>query len=1271
MAVSSASTVPTDSADAAALVEVEAALIARLPADLRGAIFRPTDRLTPAARIAGLRRVVALYEGAWAAGPRTRLAALRDRYAGQRLFILGNGPSLRGIDLDRLAGQPSIGVNGLFLAFPGTTFRPTCYLVEDHLVAEDRAEALNALPAGMTRLFPLNLAYCLDDGPDVVWFDHRPRPGFPDRFDVSLDALARTYAGGTVVFTALQLAAFMGARDIVLLGVDLDYALPADVRRQAGTGRAPGVLDMASDDPNHFHPDYFGKGMRWHDPNPDTMARALSSARDVLAGMGVRLINATPGGRMTLMPRLSLDDLLAGRRAMVVPPPRLLVFDLTPIGGASATGQFKGELMAPWRGGSCLAVTPDARSDRFTVHHPDGRIEADLDPGATLAWVRAFAPQVVYYRPQPRRGHLHPLVLDWLDSDPAALILHVMDDWLAPMRPNEPLAWQVWRQDLDWLAGRAAVRLAISPSMAAHCRDRHGGGAWKVLANGIDPADWPARDRPSGGGCVGGGRPFDLLFAGALAEDMNRAAVRDVAEAVDAINRAAGRLLMRFEVRVLPPWRHAARVLASDLVGVAASVGDDPDPGAYRARLRTADGVLIAYAFDEISRAHTRHSMANKLPEALASGAAVVGYGPADQATLAALAGTDAALLVTERDPDHLRAALIRLVEDADLSARLGAAGRRLALEQYTLAPRRAALADWVRAVAADRAVLSGDHPRLDGARLDEAALLLGLARFQTMAPGMLVDVGAHHGGFLGPFAEAGWSVLAVEPDPANRAALEARHGTTAAVTVAAVALSDAAMADAPLYTAPDSSGVATLAPFLNSHRETARVPVETLTGLLDRHGIAAIDVLKVDAEGWDFRILMGLDWDRWRPRVVMAEFENAKTLPLGVSLGDLVALLEGRGYAVLVSEWHPVVRYGARHDWRRLFPWPPGEDAPLPDPDAWGNLIALRADAPGPDHAALAGMVRAALTLAPRPQPAQDLDAPPEPETGPAPKPETVPGAPRPAPPSRLEKGRRLGGEMADVLGGWRAPAALGLVAAGAAAALLPPPLAAPLAGTVVAGLLAAVAYGSVRARRLDAIDREATKARLDERLRRHVGWLRDDLSALRDDLARDMARLSEDQAEARDGERLAREAADRHVEAALIRHLGRVRDALVESLGRTNDRIGAVEGRLSEAERASRDTAGRLDRAARGLAESLASARADLARENAARDTAWRAAVAGAERAARQGRHGDGAGIARGSGRRAPACGRRSGHLARPAGGRRGHRRAGPSGAVPARPG
>ncbi len=46
-------------------------------------------------------------------------------------------------------------------------------------------------------------------------------------------------------------------------------------------------------------------------------------------------------------------------------------------------------------------------------------------------------------------------------------------------------------------------------------------------------------------------------------------------------------------------------------------------------------------------------------------------------------------------------------------------------------------------------------------------------------------------------------------------------------------------------------------------------------------------------------------------------------------------------GYVVFVSEWHPIIRYGVSHSWRRLDRYPCTQI----NPKGWGNFIAVRAD--------------------------------------------------------------------------------------------------------------------------------------------------------------------------------------------------------------------------------------------------------------------------------------------------------------------------------------
>lgn len=282
-------------------------LIRRLP--LRSAIFLPTERIPPDAALEGLKRVQALYRHDLDKLHRPRLRALREKHRqDDRCFVIGNGPSLNSMDLEKLSGEVTFAVNGFFLKAASLSWHPTYYVVEDHLVAEDRQEEIAAF-SGPTKLFPANLAYCLPQAEDTIFFDHRPRLSFPDGFDFSLQADQVTYTGCTVTFTCLQLAAYLGFSNIYLIGVDANYSIPSDARRSNTDGVA--VLDMNSDDENHFDGNYFGKGYRWHDPQVEKMLLAYEEARKVTSEAGIQVLNAGVGGELEVFPRVDFDSLFA------------------------------------------------------------------------------------------------------------------------------------------------------------------------------------------------------------------------------------------------------------------------------------------------------------------------------------------------------------------------------------------------------------------------------------------------------------------------------------------------------------------------------------------------------------------------------------------------------------------------------------------------------------------------------------------------------------------------------------------------------------------------------------------------------------------------------------------------------------------------------------------------------------------------------------------------------------------------------------------------
>ncbi len=59
---------------------------------------------------------------------------------------------------------------------------------------------------------------------------------------------------------------------------------------------------------------------------------------------------------------------------------------------------------------------------------------------------------------------------------------------------------------------------------------------------------------------------------------------------------------------------------------------------------------------------------------------------------------------------------------------------------------------------------------------------------------------------------------------------------------------------------------------FHYAEHRTIRVRADTLTHLLEEHGIERIDLLSLDVEGAELEVLQGLDFERWRPELILME---------------------------------------------------------------------------------------------------------------------------------------------------------------------------------------------------------------------------------------------------------------------------------------------------------------------------------------------------------------------------------------------------------------
>lgn len=220
---------------------------------------------------------------------------------------------------------------------------------------------------------------------------------------------------------------------------------------------------------------------------------------------------------------------------------------------------------------------------------------------------------------------------------------------------------------------------------------------------------------------------------------------------------------------------------------------------------------------------------------------------------------------------------------------------------------------------------------------IDEAEIIARLADTRPEQNSVLVDVGANYGSVTARFLKIGWSSIAYEPDPANRQEFERRIGPHPRVQLSAAAVSDQPAESLSLYTSPISVGISTLTPFHDSHEPTAEVSVVTLAEDLHSRGVAKVDFLKIDIEGFDYFALKGFDWG-YAPRFVLYEFEDRKTVPLGHTLATSSAFVTDRGYHLVYSVWEPIIEYGTHHRWRGFFSTPPPDIG-----NCWGNVLCFR----------------------------------------------------------------------------------------------------------------------------------------------------------------------------------------------------------------------------------------------------------------------------------------------------------------------------------------
>ena len=240
------------------------------------------------------------------------LAALTDTARGDRAFIVGLGPSLQAPDLERFKDLPSLSCNKCFLAFGETAWRPDIYHVAGiNPALNNRSEILNTdfgprcIPVHTRVVKPVLKAQT-----GALFHDYRgsmQKRRFGEPAYLRKNIAEGLFKGGrTAIIALIQIAYAIGYNEVILIGVDFNYAIPLP---SAGKTNVPPGTVVSNGESQHFHKDYFKSGDRWAIPKLDEQRIAFQYCREAYERTGRRLLNASRNTKLDVIERVDFDSL--------------------------------------------------------------------------------------------------------------------------------------------------------------------------------------------------------------------------------------------------------------------------------------------------------------------------------------------------------------------------------------------------------------------------------------------------------------------------------------------------------------------------------------------------------------------------------------------------------------------------------------------------------------------------------------------------------------------------------------------------------------------------------------------------------------------------------------------------------------------------------------------------------------------------------------------------------------------------------------------------
>ena len=236
-----------------------------------------------------------------------KLREYKNKYEGQRCFVIGNGPSLSVEDLDNLQGEHCFAANHIYKVFSETRWRPEFFFCVDGHVLHDIRNMLENMELENIFVDMEGKKYNIQGKNKKVTYiynycPYSLNPHNRTNIKMSSDVSRYFVSGATVTYTAIQMAVYMGFKEIYLLGVDHQYSKYRDETGALKTNE--GVVD-------HFDGE---KSKDYCVQSVVTTTAAYKAAKEYCDKNNITIKNLTRGGALEVFERANFDEVVSDRK---------------------------------------------------------------------------------------------------------------------------------------------------------------------------------------------------------------------------------------------------------------------------------------------------------------------------------------------------------------------------------------------------------------------------------------------------------------------------------------------------------------------------------------------------------------------------------------------------------------------------------------------------------------------------------------------------------------------------------------------------------------------------------------------------------------------------------------------------------------------------------------------------------------------------------------------------------------------------------------------